>query len=124
MTTYRYDPLAGAMMWRVGMDGHYDHLHPYDPETCRPEGCQPQADLTKRARISEADRDHVFQVIRSKETHFGAVLLRLILKSDLPNRQLLATVYPDYVAAFEAALRLEGGKDDVPAVAQKNEAQA
>jgi len=107
-------PLDGALMRPLTEDGHYGtDLHNFDEETCLPGGCVPFADLTKRAHISEHDRQHVFRVIRDQSaTNWGAHLLRLIHLSDLPNRQTLAVVYPDYVAAYERAMMAEGSLDE------------
>jgi hypothetical protein len=108
------DILTGAMMYEVGVEGDYFHPHPYDRDQCRKRGCVPFADLTKRARLDANEAPHVMRIINSVDNNFGAMLLRLIQKADLPNRQLLATVYPDYVRAYELAMRREGGLDDTP----------
>lgn len=54
------------------------------------------------AQVSPHDMAHMHDIlVGDYGDWFSAHLLRLIRKADLENRELLRSVYPDHVAAYE-----------------------
>lgn len=53
------------------------------------------------ATLSNYDRYHIGDIVAGSGDWFSAVLLRLIAKADLENRELLRKVYPEHVQAYE-----------------------
>lgn len=54
--------------------------------------------------ISDFDRDHIEDILIDTKQHhsFSNALLRLIAKADGVQREVLRSVYPTHVSAFEA----------------------
>jgi hypothetical protein len=54
------------------------------------------------AKVSEWDKENLDKIIRDGHGDwFSAHLLRLMAKSDMQNRALLGSVYPEHLAALE-----------------------
>ena len=51
--------------------------------------------------MSEYDRTHVGDILDGKGNNFTAMLLRLICKADMLNREKLRIAYPDEDRAYE-----------------------
>jgi len=53
------------------------------------------------AKLSEYDKANLDRILAGYGDWFSAQLMRLIMKADLTNRELLGQVFPDHVQAYE-----------------------
>ncbi len=51
--------------------------------------------------MSEYDREHIQDILNGNGDWFGAMLIRLIAKADIKNRERIRRGFPEQVAAFE-----------------------
>lgn len=51
--------------------------------------------------ISKFDREMIHEIIRGNGDWFSAHLVRLINKADTNNKEILRSVYPEHVEAYE-----------------------
>jgi hypothetical protein len=53
------------------------------------------------AKWSDYDDAHIADILSGHGDWFSAQLMRLIMKADRSNRDLIAQVFPDHVEAYE-----------------------
>jgi len=53
------------------------------------------------AKLSDYDKANIANILGGNGDWFSAELLRLIMKADRENRELLRQVFPDHVEAYE-----------------------
>ena len=53
------------------------------------------------SHVSDFDREHMEDIVAGYGDWFSAELLRLIVKADSENRELLRKVFPVHVKAYE-----------------------
>lgn len=51
--------------------------------------------------ISKHDREHIPEILKGYGDWFSAMLVRLINKADLNNKEILRSVYPEHVEAYD-----------------------
>jgi len=63
------------------------------------------------AKLSNFDRENMDRLLAGDFDWFSAKLMRLIMKADTDNKELLRQVFPDHVQAYDDYVRGEDVND-------------